>query len=510
MAMRSKDSSSRWARRSERRTPLDVIIAGLLLAACIAVALGLASCNNPLEEDDPTLHIRVANLVSDSPTLRFKIDDADMSTTGFEGVTDFHAARPGTHTVGFEAIRPLELVDDDNDEDDEPIPVGTPVNQEFQGNIDYTVFAYGKLNDIRAFVMATPDQREAVETDDHLIWQVVHAASGAPAVDIYLTAPDAKITTPQRVASLNFSEHTDSMDVQLFPRDGQLDDETLIGEFTIEIRALGTSDVLYRSGEIPVTEKQRLLLAIVPNTDSGPATLKLMRVDTSAGSFSDPRDNAEVRFVHVSPDSPTLDVIRAGVQRQELAKNIPFRDVSAYVQIAGGETDVIATPTADPSTFLFLEEFNAFVHSSFSVYAVGPAADVDGLIVQDRRHSAPTQARFRFLHAAASLDDEDALDIYVTPPGQVLDFDADDDEDESDDAVTFRKFTSVGFPSATEYLTLEQGNYEVHFAAAGTSRVLVDSAPFTVANGDVTTYVLHESETATLELLPVDDSKPAS
>ncbi len=59
MAMRPKDSSSRWARRSERRTPLDIIIAGLLLAACIAVALGLASCNNPLDEDDPTSHIRV-------------------------------------------------------------------------------------------------------------------------------------------------------------------------------------------------------------------------------------------------------------------------------------------------------------------------------------------------------------------------------------------------------------------------------------------------------------------
>jgi hypothetical protein len=144
------------------------------------------------------------------------------------------------------------------------------------------------------------------------------------------------------------------------------------------------------------------------------------------------------------------------------------------------------------------------------VYAVGPAADVDGLIVQDNRRSIPTLARFRFLHAAASLDDEDALDIYVTPPGQVLDFDADDDEDESDDAATFRKFAAVAYPSATDYLALEEGSYEVHFAAAGTSRILMDSAPFTVANGDVITYVLHESETGVLELLPVDDSKPTS
>lgn len=508
MGMSPRDFSSRSEKPSERRTPLDIVVACLLLAACIAVALGLASCNNPLKDEDPTLQMRVVNLVEDSPTLRFLIDDAQMSTAGYGGVTEFHTARPGSHSVSFEALRPSELVDDDDDEDDDPIPVGTPVEQDFDGNVDYTVFGYGKLDDLHAFVMGTTDQSEAVETDDHMVWQIVHASPDVPALDVYVTAPEAKITSPQRVATLNFTEHSSSMDLELFPRDDRLDeDEALFVDLTIELRAIGSSDVLYRSAAIRVGEQSRLMLAIVPNTDTGPATVQLMRVDTSGIAYVDPRDSAEMRFLNVSHDSPPLNLIRAGGQREPVAQSVAFRDGSGYVPVPRGETDLIATPSADPAAFLFLEELTTAAHASYSVYAVGGFADGDGLILIDQRHSAPTQARFRFAHAAASLDDEEGVDVYVTPPGLKLDFDAGDDEDESDDAAVFRKFAGVGFPAATDYLTLEAGRYEVHFAATGTSRLLLEGAPFQVVNGDVTTYVLHDTETGDLELLPVEDAR---
>jgi hypothetical protein len=410
--------------------------------------------------------------------------------------------------VNLEAIRPPELVDDDDDEDDDPIPLGTVVTQSFEGEVDYTVFAYGTLDELHGFVMGTTDQREDFDTDDHMVWRIVNAAESAPAVDVYLTAPEAKITSPERVATLNFTEHSESMELELFPREDRLDeDAALFVDLTIEVRARGTSDVLFRSDTIRVSEQSRSLYAIVPNPDQGPASLKLIRVDTAATRYVDPRDSAEVRFVHVATNSPPLDVIRAAAQRQALAQNVAFRDRSDHVPVANGETDLIATPTADPSTFLFLEEFSTAAHQSYSVYAVGPPDDVDGLVVTDFRHSVPIQARFRFLHAAASLDDEDAVDIYVTPPNQALDFDEEDDEDEDDDASRFLEYSGVVFPSVTDYLTLEAGNYEVHFAAAGTSRFLLDSAPFQLVNGDVTTYVVHDSETGELELLPVDDAK---
>jgi anti-sigma-K factor RskA len=86
MAMTSKASSSRWARRSERRAPMDVVIAVLLVAGCIAVALGLSSCKNPLEEDElDSAPFQVANgdvttyVVHDSETGELEllpVDDA--------------------------------------------------------------------------------------------------------------------------------------------------------------------------------------------------------------------------------------------------------------------------------------------------------------------------------------------------------------------------------------------------------------------------------------------------
>ena len=61
----------------------------------------------------------------------------------------------------------------------------------------------------------------------------------------------------------------------------------------------------------------------------------------------------------------------------------------------------------------------------------------------------PTQSKFRFLNAAPSQEDGDGVDIYVTLPGQALDFDSTDDKDTTDDAAQFKRAGALTFPWRT-------------------------------------------------------------
>ena len=139
-------------------------------------------------------------------------------------------------------------------------------------------------------------------------------------------------------------------------------------------------------------------------------------------------------------------------------------------------------------------------------YAVGPLATVDARVMQDDRRSVPTQSKFRFLNAAPSQEGGDGIDIYVTLPGQTLDFDSTDDKDTTDDAGQFKRAAGLTFPLASDYAILKSGTYEVRIAATGTSRMLVDTQ-ITVTDGSVQTYVLDDDpDTPDLDLMPVEEA----
>jgi hypothetical protein len=158
--------------------------------------------------------------------------------------------------------------------------------------------------------------------------------------------------------------------------------------------------------------------------------------------------------------------------------------------------------------FLFVEEFSAFRGGAYSAYAIGPLATVDARVLTDDRRSVPTQSKFRFLNAAPSQIDGDGVDIYVTLPGQTLDFDSTDDKDTKDDAPQFRRAAALTFSSSSEFVTLKSGTYQVRVAATGTSRMLLDTQ-VTVSDGSVQTFVVNDDpDTADLDLIGVEEALP--
>lgn len=496
MVMNSKAFSSRSAMRSERASHSLLVLSRVVCASALAMLLG-ACDNSSLNRDESTFHLRSLNLVTDSPTLQINLDDTTVASAAYGSATGFTAGHPGRHDLTFEALLPADL-DDDDDDDETSTPVSGNTSYTFLTATDYTVVAYGRLADIRTFLIEGFDQRDDVD-DEKLILQFTHAAADMPAMDVYITSVQAGITTRQYVDTLNLTESSTPLELTLIRDDDDLDDDaTLIAEVVVELMATGTGQALYRSNKMTFAEGSRVLLAIADANGPGPIAVKLVLAGSGSGEQRHHLDGAALKFIHASNDTPALDVTVGSGLASPLALNVGFRQSTAYVDIDDGENGMIAVPAGAGSPYVFFEEFAATAGQYYSAYALGPAAVVDAVVFSADARSIPTQATFRFLHGAASLEEGDPLDLYLRLPGAGVDFDDDD---------TVATVTSLAYQSATSYYTLKEGDYEIYFVAAGSSTIVLGPKSFHVANGDITTLVLLDAEDGTLELLPVADAR---
>ncbi len=492
MAMKPKVSSSQSALPSR---------AGRLFA-CVCGACLLTACGSGLDDDDPAVYVRAVNLVDDSPTLEFSLDDTAIANVDYSGASAFGASHAGQKTIALATLTPSELVDDDDDDNDEPLPVNLALQQDFSAGTDYTLIAYGTLAQPQVLTVSGGDDRSSV-SDDKGAFRVVHSSPELGSLTVYFTAPQAGITAPQLVGTLNFGEGTAYVDLDLVREADLIDtDGSLYADLTFTVHDTGTGNEIFRSDSIGLTEQTRGMFLLAPNRGPGPAPVRLIELLSggTSGEFLAPGDNAVVRFFHLSPDSPALDVLNSSFQNP-IAQQVAFRGASPDGAVNSDEVSLIAVPSDNYGAFVFLEEFVATPDAHYTAYAIGPLVNVDAVVLSDDARSVPTQTRFRFLHASPALDDED-IDIYVVPPGTVLNF---DDEDDIDDSV--KTYAGLAYRGSTGYTTLKSGTYEVYFMRADTTSTVLGPVSLQAGAGRVQTIALMDSETGVLELTPISDTR---
>jgi hypothetical protein len=465
------------------------------LACCLASALAGCNIDSILNDDEDTFHIRSLNLIEDSATVNILLGDTTISAIAYGGGTAFGAAHPGSSNVSFKAVLPTTF--DDDDDDDDPVAIGQAVTRTFVKDTPYTLIAYGTVANPQMIFVEGLSQRDDV-ADDKIALQFADAAPNASQVDVYVTLPQAGVTAAQFVATVNLGEASAPLELTLVRDADDLDDDsTLTGELIVELKTAGSGTTLFKTNKITVSEQSRLLFTVANSNAPGPSTIKLVSlIGGSTGEFLDYNDTAALRFAQVSAQTPALDVTAGSSFSSPFAQNVSFRGISDYTNVKAGEVGIIAAPSATPGNFAFLEEFTATAGQTYSAYAIGALADVDAVVIADEARSVPTQNKFRFLHAASSLFEADPVDIYLRLPGETVDFDDDD---------TTPTFSSVAYTTQTSYLTYKAGSYDVYFASAGTSTVLLGPVPFQTTNGDIETLVLLDDENGALELMPVSD-----
>jgi hypothetical protein len=476
-----------------------------IAAACAVAVLALTSCKKVLNKDDETFHTRMVNLVQNSPVVQYKIDTTAINSAAYLSGTTLAPARPGAHSVSFQVLRPQSLVSTDPTD---PIDLGGGFSRSYEKNIDYTIFAYGTLDNIQTLVTEAPSGQGAV-VDDNIEVSVVNADASLQALTVYVTVPNAGITSPQSIGTVNPGERTNPSTLKLTrPADSTDTTSDLTSTLTFEIHD-ASGAVIFTSPALTVTEKVRYLFAITPNIGPGPSPVQIMGIDGASGVLTNTGDQAAVRVVHVSAATQPLDVYRSTVLDAPLFSNLAFRDHTDYSAVPPGTIDLLGVPAGSTALqLLFIKEFGIVQGSSSTVYVMGPASSVVTSVLTDSRRSIPTQGAFRFLVAAPSrIGSTTGLDVYVTTPGLTLDFNSSTSET-TDDAAQFKRAAALAYQSSNDYTAYKADTYQVRIMEGGTSTVLLDTT-IALPAGGVETYVVNDDpDTGALELIPVEDATP--
>jgi hypothetical protein len=512
MEMILNTSSSQLAKRSRHALLGGVVKQARYLVPTLLVSMALTSCLGHNNSD--VAYLRGINLVTNSPDLELTVDtSADVASMNYGDMSPLVGVHPGSHTVQVAAITASNLI---TQPQATYTPFGTALTQNFVDGSDYTVVAYGTIDNPQYLVITDTDLQVGLPADD-VVYQVIHAAPKGPPVDVFITAPEAGINTPLEIGELSFGESTGEKTLVIAIPNGLLNlSATVSVNVTIELKDANTGEVLVPANTLTVNEQDRLTFVIADNIGGGSTPIVVNALDSPTGAaasgvaFANLNDDSQLAFANVTAGAPAYNVIGGLNLKTPIATNIGPGEKSGYGEVNSGVAGTIAAPTSDPTDYTFLVSFSAAADQAYTEYAVGPLQYEAGVVLQDDRRSVPAtgdftgQGEFRFLNAASTLEYGPAIDIYLNPPSVVFNIDADNTNRPPPN------YAATAFKASTAYLQVQPGTYQAYFANTGTNDIVLGPVNLTIAAGDNITYVLVSRTNGLLELLPFVDASPTN
>ena len=222
-----------------------------LLSLLLAASALTAACGDNNNNNGPSgqSRVRVVHASPDAPAVDVLVDGASaLSNVPYLGASDYLELSDGAHNVKVNATgTSTTVIDTDVDLAD-----GT----------DYTVIAAGLLADIQPIVLTDDNSTPSAGTARV---RAVHAAPGAPAVDVYVTAPGADIASASPVLSnVAFGDVADYLEIPA-------------GDYQVRVTPAGTKTVVIDSGALTLASGQvRTAIAVDSPGGGGPFNLLLL------------------------------------------------------------------------------------------------------------------------------------------------------------------------------------------------------------------------------------------
>ncbi|ELP9498754.1 DUF4397 domain-containing protein [Vibrio alginolyticus] len=422
-------------------------------ALTMVAALGLAACGSDSDTIEYS-NLQAVHASSDAPLANVWINDQPSLTNVDYGVgSGYVKLREGMNSIQVDVQLP----------GNETATVIPKTELDLDSDLNYNVFvvgdADGSPNPVEPLVVTR--SADSMADANSLDVQVVHAASGVPAVDLYVTEPGVALASATPITNLAYKASTDVLNIPA-------------GEYQVRL-AVGDS-VAFDSGTVSLAANSNLTIAAIGTGDSNSTSpVKLLVLDGSGSSIiEDMGSQAEVRVGHLVDGAPVVDVNVNGAAFAPLA-DLAFKEIRGYLDLAAGAYDIdvyVDGTTTNP--IIDVEGLMVAGGMDYSVYAVGvvsPAIDIEALVVEDMRRAVATSATLNVTHAAANPIAE-MVDIYLTTSAGI---------DGSDPTIA-----NFAYKNSVQGLYVAEGTYYVTVTVAGNpSIVAVDSAPVNVMNGVV-------------------------
>ncbi|WP_407558884.1 DUF4397 domain-containing protein [Vibrio parahaemolyticus] len=422
-------------------------------ALTMVAALGLAACGSDSDTIEYS-NLQAVHASSDAPLANVWINDKSSLTGVDYGMgSGYMKLREGMNSIQVDVQLP----------GDETATVIPKTELDLDSDLNYNVFvvgdADGSPNPVEPLVVTR--SADSMADANSLDVQVVHAASGIPAVDLYVTEPGADLASATPLINLAYKASTDVLNIPA-------------GEYQVRL-AVGDS-VAFDSGTISLAANSNLTIAAIGTGDSNSTSpVKLLVLDGSGSSIiEDMGSQADVRVGHLVDGAPIVDVNVNGAAFGPLA-DLAFKEIRGYLGLDAGAYDIdvyVDGTTTNP--IIDVDGLMVAGGMDYSVYAVGvvsPAIDIEPLVVEDMRRAVATSATLNVTHAAANPVAE-MVDIYLTTSVGI---------EGSDPTIT-----NFAYKESAKGLYVAAGTYYVTVTVAGNpDAVAIDSLPVDLMNGVV-------------------------
>ena len=448
----------------------------LLLAA---FAVSIAACNSSDDDEvtpapvTPTASLQVLHASSDAPAVNVLANGSALLTgVDYKQGSERLQLDTGTYSIQVDGITPGG-----------DVTVIGPVDLTLEADTTYTVAAVGKVGDgtIEAVVLNQP--RTAVAAGSARAF-VLHGASDAPAVDVYVTTPGADLTGTASLGSFSYKESLGPVEVAA-------------GDYQIRVTLAGDpAAVVYDTGTITLSDGDDLLLSAVnntvaENTNAMVASPISLAVLTGSGSAEilDAATPARLRVVHASADAPNVDVIVDDAVT--LVSDLAFPDATPFVPVDPATYNVKVTAAGNASAVVIDADLTLEAGVTYDVLAVNELAAIEPLVLADDYRSVITEAKVRIIHASPTAQD---VDIYVTEQG-------------ADITSLEPTLAGVAFKANTGFLSLAAGAYDVTVTPAGSKTPAIGPAAIGINAGGIYTAIARDAEGGgtPLNLILLDD-----
>ncbi|TOK09707.1 DUF4397 domain-containing protein [Vibrio parahaemolyticus] len=422
-------------------------------ALTMVAALGLFACGSDSDTIEYS-NLQAVHASSDAPLANVWINDKpSLKGVDYGMGSGYMKLREGMNSIQVDVQLPS----------DETATVIPKTELDLDSDLNYNVFvigdADGSPNPVEPLVVTR--SADSMADANSLDVQVVHVASGVPAVDLYVTEPGADLASATPLINLAYKASTDVLNIPA-------------GEYQVRL-AVGDS-VAFDSGTISLAANSNLTIAAIGTGDSNSTSpVKLLVLDGSGSSIiEDMGSQAEVRVGHLVDGAPIVDVNVNGAAFGPLA-DLAFKEIRGYLGLDAGAYDFdvyVDGTTINP--IIDVDGLMVVGGMDYSVYAVGvvsPVIDIEPLVVEDMRRAVATSATLNVTHAAANPVAE-MVDIYLTTSVGI---------EGSDPTIT-----NFAYKESAKGLYVAAGTYYVTVTVAGNpDAVAIDSLPVDLMNGVV-------------------------
>ena len=288
---------------------------------------------------------------------------------------------------------------------------------------------------------------------------VVHGAPDAPAVDVYVSTPDATLGDLEpTLENISFKAVSDELEVAA-------------GDYRVRVTATGSADVIYDSGTISLAAGVEYI-AVASEVSEGLSPIGLTVLTDLASTPVVNIDDARtrIRVVHASADAPAVDVL---VDDTEVLDAVTFGQASDYLELLGGTYNVDVA-TDQGGNVVIDADLNLMAQEDYTVIALNTVANIEPLVLTDD-NSAPADGniKLRLVHASESAG---LVDIYITGFND-------------DISMVEPNFSDVAFKANTGYVEVPAGTYQVRITLADTATVAIDTGALTLTAGVIRTAI---------------------